>query len=107
MGEDESSQPRVNVTELVLGIQRADGNRSTNTQPAGELLLISNLAPKWFASCLLIARPMPLPPSFVDWHGVKGLRPAGKPEPRSLTSQAMLSSAEVTVSCTELPGGDA
>src|SRR5262245_37251826 len=70
--------PRVRVTELVFAVHRADGNESAKMQPEGELSFNSSPAPRWFASCLLMAKPMPLPPSFFDWQGMNTFRPSGK-----------------------------
>src|SRR5438445_9043244 len=69
------------------------GSESRNTQPLAELLFNSRTAPICAANCLLMARPRPLPPGFVEWHGMNSLvcNSAGRPGPSSATSQAILS----------------
>src|SRR5579859_3037265 len=83
------------------------GRESRNTQPFPELLFNSRAAPICAASCLLMARPRPLPPGFVEWQGVNNLacNSAGKPGPSSATSHTILFSTRDTSNRTDFPSG--
>src|SRR6187431_3181316 len=87
----------------------ADGKGSTraNVQPLLPLFFNSSVAPRWFANCLLIAKPIPLPCSLLEWHGENKLAfiPSGRPGPSSCTSNVSWSPVHAEERLTFFPAG--